>query len=147
MAKLVRVMIASDHGGLRLKNELVALLNAGGHTVEDIGTHTDASCDYPDFAHAVARSILDGKVERGILVCGTGVGMSIAANRHAGIRAVVCSDTYTAKLSRSHNDSNVLCIGERVVGSGLGWDIVTAWLAEPASNEARHTKRRAKIEI
>lgn len=144
MAKLV---IASDHGGLRLKNELVELLKKGGHTVEDLGTHSDASCDYPDFAHAVAKRILDGSFERGILVCGTGVGMSIAANRHAGIRAVVCSDTYTAKLSRSHNDSNVLCIGERVVGSGLGWDIVAAWLAEPASAEDRHTKRRAKIEI
>ena len=144
MAKLI---IASDHGGLRLKNELVELLRKGGHTVEDIGTKTDASCDYPDFAHAVAKSVLGDTSERGILVCGTGVGMSIAANRHAGIRAVVCSDTYTAKLSRSHNDANVLCIGERVVGSGLAWDIVAAWLAEPASNEDRHTKRRAKIEI
>jgi ribose 5-phosphate isomerase B len=144
---MAKVMIASDHGGLRLKNELVVLLKKSGHAVDDIGTHTDASCDYPDFAHAVARSVLDGTAERGILVCGTGVGMSIAANRHAGIRAVVCSDTYTAKLSRSHNDANVLCIGERVAGSGLGWDIVAAWLGEPASNEERHTVRRAKIEI
>jgi ribose 5-phosphate isomerase B len=147
MAKLV---IASDHGGLRLKNELVGLLKKSGHTVEDLGTHSEASCDYPDLAHAVAKRVVastGGASELGILVCGTGVGMSIAANRHAGIRAVVCSDTYTAKLSRSHNDSNVLCIGERVVGSGLGWDIVTAWLSEPASTEDRHTKRRAKIEI
>lgn len=142
-----RIVIASDHGGLRLKTELVEKLNVEGHTVEDIGTQNDQSCDYPDFAHELATGLLAGNADCGILVCGTGVGMSIAANRHAGIRAVVCSDTYTAKLSRSHNDTNVLCIGERVVGSGLAWDIVTAWLAEPASNEARHASRRAKIEI
>lgn len=147
MDKPMRVMIAADHGGFRLKNELVELLKKAGHTVEDIGTHSDASCDYPDFAHAVAKGVLAGTAERGILVCGTGVGMSLAANRHAGIRAVLCSDTYTAKLSRSHNDSNVLCLGERVLGSGLAWDIVAAWLGEPASSEDRHAKRRAKIEI
>jgi ribose 5-phosphate isomerase B len=96
----MRIIIASDHGGLRLKNELAELLKKGGHTVDDIGTHTDASVDYPDFAHAVAKSVGEGKSERGILVCGTGVGMSIAANRHAGIRAVLCSDTYTASLAQ-----------------------------------------------
>ena len=143
----MRIIIASDHGGLRLKNELVGLLEKGGHTVEDIGTKTEASCDYPDFAHAVAKSVVSAKSERGILVCGTGVGMSVAANRHAGIRAVLCSDVYTAKLSRSHNDSNVLCIGERVLGSGLAWEIVSAWISEPASTDDRHVKRRAKIEV
>jgi ribose 5-phosphate isomerase B len=145
----MRLIIASDHGGLRLKNELAELLKKAGHDVEDLGTHTDASCDYPDFAHALAKAILEPekRAERGILVCGTGVGMSIAANRHAGIRAVVCSDTYTAKLSRDHNDANVLCIGERVVGSGLAWEIVSAWVAEPASTNERHVKRRAKIEL
>ena len=136
----MRIIIASDHGGLRLKNELVEILRKGGHTVDDLGTQTEASCDYPDFAHAVAKSVVGGKSERGILVCGTGVGMSIAANRHPGVRAVVCSDTYTAKLSRSHNDANVLCIGERVVGSGLAWEIVSAWISEPASTEERHTE-------
>ena len=143
----MHLVIASDHGGLRLKNELVELLKKAGHEVDDLGTKTDASCDYPDFAHAVANGVLAKKYERGILVCGTGVGMSIAANRHAGIRAVVCSDTYTAKLSRDHNDANVLCIGERVVGSGLAWEIVSAWVAEPASTNERHVKRRAKIEL
>ena len=143
----MKIVIASDHGGLRLKKELVEQLTKAGHQLEDIGTHTDASCDYPDFAHAVAKKVVAKESERGILVCGTGVGMSIAANRHAGVRAVVCSDTYTAKLSRSHNDANVLCIGERVVGSGLGWEIVSAWIAEPASTDERHTKRRAKIEV
>jgi ribose 5-phosphate isomerase B len=143
----MRLVIASDHGGLRLKNELVGLLQKAGHAVEDLGTHTEASCDYPDFAHAVANAILAKSAELGVLVCGTGVGMAISANRHAGVRAVVCSDTYTAKLSRSHNDTNVLCIGERVVGSGLAWDIVAAFLAEPASADERHVKRRAKIEL
>lgn len=143
----MKLVIASDHGGLRLKKELVEQLSKSGHHVEDLGTNTEASCDYPDFAHAVATKIVAKEFERGILVCGTGVGMSIAANRHPGVRAVVCSDTYTAKLSRSHNDANVLCIGERVVGSGLAWEIVSAWIAEPASNDERHTKRRSKIEV
>ena len=143
----MEIAIACDHGGLRLKSELVGLLEKNGHVVIDLGTSTDESCDYPDFAHALAKRVSAGSPSRGLLVCGTGVGMSIAANRHAGIRAVVCSDTYTARLSRSHNDSNVLCIGERVVGSGLAWEIVSAWMAEPASAEARHTSRRAKIEI
>lgn len=143
----MRLLIASDHGGLRLKNELVEQLKKAGYEVDDLGTKTDASCDYPDFAHALASGILAKKAERGILVCGTGVGMSITANRHAGIRAVVCSDTYTAKLSRDHNDANVLCIGERVVGSGLAWEIVSAWVAEPASTNERHVNRRAKIEL
>jgi len=143
----MRVVIASDHGGLRLKTELVGLLEKAGHTVEDLGTSSDASCDYPDFAHALAKKITSGSSERGVLVCGTGVGMSIAANRHAGVRAVNCSDVYTARLSRSHNDANVLCLGERVVGPGLAWEIVSAWLAEPASADERHTRRRAKIEV
>jgi ribose 5-phosphate isomerase B len=143
----MKIVIASDHGGLRFKNELVELLTKGGHQVEDLGTHNTASCDYSDFAHAVAKSVESKVSDRGILVCGTGVGMAMAANRHAGVRAVVCSDTYTAKLSRSHNDANVLCIGERVVGPGLGGEIVSAWIAEPASTDERHTKRRAKIEI
>ena len=142
----MKVIIASDHGGLRLKSELVGLLEKAGHAVQDIGTHSDASSDYPGFAHQVAASVAARTFERGILVCGTGAGMSMAANRHAGVRAVVCSDTYTAKLSRSHNDANVLCLGERVLGSGLAWEIVSAWMAEPASTEERHAKRRAKIE-
>jgi ribose 5-phosphate isomerase B len=143
----VRIAIASDHGGFRLKGELVSLLRArGGVQLEDLGTDGDESVDYPDFAHAMALAIKDGTFERGILVCGTGVGMSIAANRHRAIRAVVCSDTYTARLSRDHNDTNVLCIGERVVAPGLAWDIVQAWLDAPASTNERHVRRREKIE-
>ena len=146
----MRLVIASDHGGIHLKKALVELLVKEGHHVEDLGANGEESVDYPDYAHALAKALLgtpgDGKTfERGILVCGSGVGMSIAANRHAGIRAVVCSETYSAKMSRQHNDANVLCLGERVVGPGLAWDIVSVWLREE-TEQGRHAKRREKIE-
>jgi ribose 5-phosphate isomerase B len=141
------IAIASDHGGFRLKAELVKLLCERQElTIEDLGTNSSDAVDYPDYAHRIAEGIALGKWDRGILVCGTGVGMAIAANRHQGIRAVNCSDTYTAKLSRDHNDSNILCIGERVVGPGLAWDIVTTWLDGGASTNERHVRRRAKID-
>ena len=144
----MKLVIASDHGGVRLKSELVALLRERKDvSVEDLGTQGTEAADYPDYAHRVAKGILDGTFDRGILLCGTGVGMAISANRHAGIRAVNCSDTYTAKLSRDHNDSNVLCIGERVIGPGLAWDIVQTWLDTPASDGERHVRRRKKIEL
>ncbi|MBX3258673.1 MAG: ribose 5-phosphate isomerase B [Labilithrix sp.] len=143
----MRIGIASDHGGFRLKSELLPVLRGrAGASVEDLGTTSEASTDYPDYAHRLAAAILEGELDRGILVCGTGVGMSIAANRHAGIRCVVCSDTYTARLSRQHNDTNVLALGERVVGRGLAVDIVTAWLDEGADADPRHARRREKIE-
>ena len=143
----MRIAIASDHGGFRLKAELLPLLREkAGSTVEDLGTNPEASTDYPDSAHKVATGILEGKYDRAILVCGTGVGMAISANRHKGIRCVNCSDTYTAKLSRQHNDTNILSLGERVLGKGLAWDIVTAWLDEPADMDARHVRRREKID-
>lgn len=144
----MRLVIASDHGGFRLKAQLVALLRERNDIeLEDLGTDGEASVDYPDYAHKVAAGIVAKTWECGILVCGTGVGMAIAANRHAGIRAVNCSDTYTARLSRSHNDSNILSLGERVVGAGLAWDIVTAWLGEKADPNERHARRREKIEL
>jgi len=143
----MRVAVASDHGGLRLKNEIVARLRESPSLkVDDLGTHNDQSTDYPDYAHMVASRVASGRYDRGILVCGTGVGMSIAANRHPGIRCVCCSDVYTAKLSRQHNDANVLAIGERVLGVGLAWQVVTAWLEEPADPDPRHLRRREKIE-
>jgi ribose 5-phosphate isomerase B len=108
----MKLVIASDHGGLQLKNQLVELLRKAEHEVQDLGTHTSESCDYPDFAHAVGKLVTAKSVDRGLLICGSGVGMSIAANRHAGVRAVVCTDTYSARLSREHNDANVLCLGE-----------------------------------
>ncbi|MBX3226652.1 MAG: ribose 5-phosphate isomerase B [Labilithrix sp.] len=144
----MRVCIASDHGGVRLKAQLVPLLQKReGLVLEDLGTQAEESVDYPDYAHRVAKAILAKEFDRGILVCGTGVGMAIAANRHDGIRCVNCSDTYTARLSRSHNDSNILSLGERVVGAGLAWDIVTAWLDEPVDANERHARRREKIEL
>jgi ribose 5-phosphate isomerase B len=143
----VKVVFGADHGGYRLKAELVELVRKAGHEVEDLGTSSGESTDYPDYAHQVARKVASGAFARGILVCGSGVGMSIAANRHEGIRAVVCSDVYTARMSRSHNDANVLCLGERVVGPGLAAEIVTTWLREEPEANERHARRRAKIEI
>jgi ribose 5-phosphate isomerase B len=142
----VRLVVAADHGGFRLKGDLVALLRKDGHEVDDLGAHGAESTDYPDFAHAVADRVASGKAERGLLVCGSGVGMSIAANRHRGVRAVVCSDVYTARMSREHNDTNVLCLGERVVGPGLAWEIAEAWLRAGSDAGERHVRRRAKIE-
>ena len=141
----MKIAIASDHGGFMLKASLVTALQKEGHAVEDLGTRSTESVDYPDFAHAVAKLVASGAVERGILVCGSGVGMCITANKHRGVRAVVCSETYSAKMSRQHNDANVLCLGERVVGPGLAWDIVSIWLKEAAEGD-RHAKRRDKIE-
>jgi len=140
-----RVAVGSDHAGLRLKRELEADLRERGYVVEDVGTHDEASCDYPDFAHAVARRIAGGEADLGLLVCGTGIGMSMSANRHTGIRAVVCSDTFSARMAREHNDANVLCLGERVVGTGLARDILAAFLG--ASFEGgRHVRRVGKID-
>jgi ribose 5-phosphate isomerase B len=144
----MRIAIASDHGGFKLKTELVQLLRSRNDlVVEDFGASSEESVDYPDYAHQVAKAIVLGKYDRGILVCGTGVGMAIAANRHEGIRCVNCSDTYTARLSRQHNDTNILSLGERVLGRGLAWEIVTAWLDEPADNDERHARRRQKIDL
>lgn len=136
--------IACDHAALDLKRALVSELEKRGIAVRDFGTNSSDSCDYPDFAHAVGRAIDSGEVERAILVCGTGVGMSIAANRHAAVRAVVCSEPLSARMSRQHNDSNVLCIGARIVGAGTAIDIVDAFLG--ATFECgRHMARVAKI--
>ena len=115
--------VACDHAGLDLKCFLVTELEKRSVAVRDFGTTTNESCDYPDFAHAVAHAIEDGEIACAILVCGTGVGMSIAANRHSAVRAVVCSEPLSARMSRQHNDANVLCIGSRVVGSGTAIDI------------------------
>jgi ribose 5-phosphate isomerase B len=136
--------VASDHAGLDLKRFLVTALEKQGMVVRDFGTTTSDSCDYPDFAHAVGRAIESGDIERAILVCGTGVGMSIAANRHAAVRAVVCSEPLSARMSRQHNDANVLCIGARVVGVGMAIDIVDGFLGATFEG-GRHARRVAKI--
>lgn len=136
--------VASDHAGLELKRQLMAELAQRGIPVQDFGTTTGDSCDYPDFAHAVGHALARGDVARAILVCGTGVGMSIAANRHAAVRAVVCSEPLSARMARQHNDANVLCIGARVVGLGTAIDIVDAFLGA-AFEGGRHAARVAKI--
>jgi ribose 5-phosphate isomerase B len=141
---MMRIAAGSDHAGLSLREALVARLRAQGHEVEDLGTHGPASVDYPDYAEAVARAVADGAAERGLLVCGTGQGMAMAANRIPGVRAAVVADTFTARATRAHNDANVLCIGQRVVGPGLAEDIVDAFLATPFEG-GRHAGRVAKL--
>jgi ribose 5-phosphate isomerase B len=136
--------LASDHAGLELKQALAGELAQRGYEVRDFGTDSKASCDYPDFAHALARAVEQGDVPRGLLVCGTGVGMSIVANRHAGVRAVVCSEPLSARMARRHNDANVLCLGARVIGHDTALDILTAFL-EAEFEGGRHAGRVAKI--
>jgi ribose 5-phosphate isomerase B len=137
--------IASDHAGFTLKEKIKAWLSDWDIAFEDLGTTDEIPTDYPDYAHAVARGIHEGRFDRGILVCGTGLGMSMSANRHSGIRAAACTDSFMARVARLHNDANVLCIGSRVLGVGLAQDIVKTFLA--ASFEGgRHTGRVKKIE-
>lgn len=119
-----KIVIGSDHAGFILKQKIVEHLTSRGIEVLDVGTHTAESCNYVDFAHAVCEAVSGGKAELGILVCGTGIGMSMAANKHAGIRAAACENTFSARMTRLHNDANVLCLGERVVGYGLACDMV-----------------------
>ena len=136
--------LGSDHGGFRLKETIKQHLEAAGITCRDFGAYSTDSVDYPDFAQAVAKSVVGGECDRGILVCGTGVGISIAANKVKGIRAALCHDVFSAQMSREHNDANILALGERVIGSGLALMIVDTWLkAEFAGG--RHSKRVEKI--
>ena len=123
-----KITVGCDHAGLNLKKIVIAHLEERGFEVLDVGTHSTDSCDYPQIAHELCKNIQDGKTELGILVCGTGIGMSMAANKHRGIRAAACSDTFSARLTRVHNDANVLCFGERVVGMGLALDLVDAFV-------------------
>lgn len=140
----MRIVVGSDHAGLSLKDHLAARLRDQGHDIEDVGTNSTASCDYPDMAKAVGRALTTGRVEVGILVCGTGQGMAMTANRIAGIRAAVVSDTFSARGTRAHNDANVLCLGQRVIGSGLAEDIVDAFLKTPFEG-GRHAGRVGKM--
>ncbi|TVP95131.1 MAG: ribose 5-phosphate isomerase B [Acholeplasmatales bacterium] len=142
----MKVMIGADHGGYALKQTIVRFLQEQGHEVHDAGTHGTEACDYNDAAKDVALAVRAGTVERGILICGTGVGMSIQANKFQGIRAALVSDVYTAEATRAHNDSNILTMGGRVVGEGLALKIVATWINTPFSGEARHARRIAKLE-
>lgn len=134
-----KVIIGSDHGGFKLKNEIIKHLNELGYEVADVGCFTTDSCDYPIIAKKVVKEVLTNEA-KGILVCGTGIGMSITANRYEGIRASHCTDTFTARMTRAHNDSNVLCLGERTTGVGLALDIVDIWLNTKFEG-GRHEKR------
>lgn len=135
-----KIIIGCDHGGLELKNEIISHLNKRGIEVTDVGTYTVDSCNYPDYARALCKRIQSGEFERGILVCGTGIGMSMAANKHNGIRAACCSDTFSARMTRMHNDANVLCLGGRVVGAGLACDMVDLFV-DTEFEGGRHTAR------
>ena len=119
-----KIVIGCDHGGLELKNDIIKHLEKRCVEVTDVGTYTSESCNYPDYARALCEKIQNGEFELGILVCGTGIGMSMAANKHNGIRAACCSDTFSARMTRMHNNANVLCLGGRVVGAGLAIDMV-----------------------
>ena len=119
-----KITIGCDHAACDLKLQVIEHLKERGIECIDVGTYTSDSCNYPDYAHALCKNIQDGVTELGILICGTGIGMSMAANKHRGIRAAVCSDTFSARLTREHNDANVLCFGARVVGMGLAFDLV-----------------------
>lgn len=138
------VGIGSDHGGFRLKEDIKALLTEKGVGYRDFGTHSTDSVDYPDISRAVAEAVAAGECERGIIICGTGIGVSIAANKVKGIRAALCHDVYSAQMSREHNDANVLTMGERVIGCGLARAIVEKWLATEFAG-GRHAKRVCKI--
>ena len=135
-----KIVMASDHAGFDLKSTLVEQLKNDGYEVEDAGTYSNDSCDYPVFAEKACRYMLDGKAELCILVCGTGIGMSMAANKVKGIRAACCSDTYSAKYTRLHNDANVLCMGARVVGEGLAYEIAKVFL-ETEFEGGKHLRR------
>lgn len=137
--------IASDHAGFGLKQKIMAHLTEIGVEYTDYGTYTEDSCDYPDYAEKVCEAIIGGKADRGILICGTGIGISIAANRHREIRAALCGDCFSAEATRQHNDANVLALGARVTADGLAIKITDTFLETPFSEGANHIRRIAKL--
>jgi len=141
----MKLVVGSDHAGYQLKNEMAALVKSLGHDVLDVGAYDERPSDYPDFAEAVGRAVLDGRAERGILICGSGVGASVAANKLVGIRAGMCHDTYSAHQGVEHDNINVLVMGSRVVGVKLAEDLVKAFLGAQFSREERHVRRLAKV--
>ncbi len=136
----MKVAIGSDHGGFSLKEVIVPFLKELGHEVLDVGCHDEQSVDYPQFADSVCKKVSSNDAELGILICGTGIGMSMAANKHQGIRAALCSEQYTARMSREHNNANILCMGERVTGPGVAMEIVRTWL-DTQFGGGRHLRR------
>ena len=140
----MRIAVGSDHAGFRLKTALVEVLREWGHEVQDLGCFSEARADYTDFAIPVAQRVADGQADRGLIVCGTGVGSCIAANKVAGVRAAVLSEPTSARLTRAHNDANVLCLGERVVGVEVARECLRAFVDTPFEG-GRHAERLAKI--
>ena len=141
----MKIAIACDHGALDMKNMLVSYLKDQGHEVADFGTHTTASCDYPEFAAAAARSVAAGECERGIVLCTTGIGVSITANKVKGIRCALLSDVVSARLTREHNDTNMMAMGAGIVGDILARQIVDIWLGTEFSGGERHQRRIDKM--
>ncbi len=141
----MKIAAGADHAGYQMKDELVAYLKAQGHEVLDLGTHSAEPVDYPDLALGVAQAVAQGRAERGLLVCGTGIGTCIVANKVRGVRAALCHDTFSARVTREHNDSNVLCLGARVIGPALALEIVKAWLAGTFEAGGRHERRVRRI--
>jgi len=139
-----KIALASDHGGFDLKESVIAHLLNTGWEVDDLGPHSGDSVDYPDYGIKLAEAVSEKRVQRGIVICGTGIGMSIVVNRYPGIRGTLCSDLFTAKLCREHNDSNILIMGGRVIGKGLAAEIVNTWLNTPFEG-GRHQRRLDKI--
>ena len=141
----MKIAIGCDHGALELKQMLVAHLEKAGHTVEDFGTYTKDSCDYPDFAGAAAKAVADGRCDKGIVLCTTGIGVSIVANKVNGIRCALLHDVMSARMTREHNDTNMMALGAGVVGTMLALEIVDTWLGTAFSGEARHQRRIDKV--
>ena len=142
---MVKVAVGSDHGGFEYKAKIIDYLKEHNFEYEDVGTFTKDSCDYPIIAKKVANKVVSGEADKGILICGTGIGMSITANKVKGIRAALCSDTFSARATRAHNNSNILCLGERVIGDCLAIDIVDIWLHTEFEG-GRHQRRIDEIE-
>jgi RpiB/LacA/LacB family sugar-phosphate isomerase len=141
----MRIVVGADHAGFVLKQELAEMLRKAGHEVLDVGTDSTAPVDYPDSAEAVGRAVMEGRAERGVLVCGSGVGASVAANKLPGIRAAVCHDVYSAHQGVEHDDMNVLVLGGRIIGPALAVDLVCAFVAARFTGEERHARRLAKV--
>jgi ribose 5-phosphate isomerase B len=143
----LKIALGSDHAGYKLKEEIAEMLRSEEFDFEDFGAFSEEPVDYPDIAHEVAEAVVSGSFDRAILICGAGVGMCIAANKVRGIRAALCSDEYTARVSREHNDANVLALGGRTVGPELAKEIVRVWLKSRFDPDTRHARRIAKIEL
>ena len=141
----MKLAVASDHAGFGLQDQGRLLLESPGHTVEDCGCYSEESCDYPDYANRLCEAILGEKAERGVLVCGTGLGMSYTANRHKGIRAALCTSAEMAEMSRAHNDANVLVLGSRILETDIVEDVLKAWMETPFDG-GRHLRRIRKID-